>query len=270
MMDANSVGRLTCLSPIAWQDGWPYFGLPGNLRRTPRTWVKPRTGRTSPPAAPYERNDDFSGPRLANGWTLAQFDQFTGQTATAPLSTKRVWLRAHCDFLRESAFFSYSMDGTTFVRLGADFPLIFQLKTFQGVRYALFHFNLRGAPGGFADFDSFSVEEPHPRGLFRPIPYGRTVTFKVHGREVALAAKGGNLVAVAPVAATPFTVVDRGLGRVALRSSAGFFFGGGYCAAPSDESGLGSSQRRIHLSVDRKRLWRLDPALARDESVSPR
>ena len=31
MMDYNSVGRLTCLSPITWQDGWPYFGLPGNL-----------------------------------------------------------------------------------------------------------------------------------------------------------------------------------------------------------------------------------------------
>ena len=31
MMDANSVGRLTALSPITWKDGWPYFGLPGNL-----------------------------------------------------------------------------------------------------------------------------------------------------------------------------------------------------------------------------------------------
>jgi beta-xylosidase len=44
MMDYNSVGRLTCLSPITWQDGWPYFGLPGNLKRTPRIWAKPNTG----------------------------------------------------------------------------------------------------------------------------------------------------------------------------------------------------------------------------------
>ena len=35
MMDYNSVGRLTCLSPVTWQDGWPYFGLPGNLRAHP-------------------------------------------------------------------------------------------------------------------------------------------------------------------------------------------------------------------------------------------
>ena len=44
MMDANSVGRLTALSPVTWTDGWPYFGLPGNLGRSPRTWVKPNTG----------------------------------------------------------------------------------------------------------------------------------------------------------------------------------------------------------------------------------
>src|SRR6185503_20003975 len=43
MMDHNSIGRLTCLSPITWKDGWPFFGLPGNLQRTPVTWVKPKT-----------------------------------------------------------------------------------------------------------------------------------------------------------------------------------------------------------------------------------
>ena len=29
MMDYNSIGRLTCLSPITWKDGWPYFGAAG-------------------------------------------------------------------------------------------------------------------------------------------------------------------------------------------------------------------------------------------------
>ena len=63
MMDANSVGRLTALSPVTWTDGWPYFGLPKNLGRSPRTWVKPRTGATTPPTAPYRRSDDFSAAR---------------------------------------------------------------------------------------------------------------------------------------------------------------------------------------------------------------
>jgi beta-xylosidase len=64
MMDYNSVGRLVALSPVTWKDGWPYFGLPVNLGRTPRTWVKPDTGVTSEPFAPYERNDDFAGSKL--------------------------------------------------------------------------------------------------------------------------------------------------------------------------------------------------------------
>ena len=68
MQDHNSVGRLTSLSPVTWENGWPYFGLPGNLRRTPSIWVKPNTGHTGPVSSPYERNDDFSGPKLQMVW----------------------------------------------------------------------------------------------------------------------------------------------------------------------------------------------------------
>jgi xylan 1,4-beta-xylosidase len=68
MMDANAVGRLTALSPITWTDGWPYFGLPGNLGRSPRTWVKPNTGASESPHAPYVRSDDFSAPQLQPIW----------------------------------------------------------------------------------------------------------------------------------------------------------------------------------------------------------
>lgn len=68
MLDYNSVGRLVALSPVTWKDGWPYFGLPGNLGRTPRTWVKPKTDAASPIRAPYERSDTFDGARLKPVW----------------------------------------------------------------------------------------------------------------------------------------------------------------------------------------------------------
>jgi beta-xylosidase len=68
MQDHNSVGRLTSLSPVTWVDGWPYFGLPGNLKRSPSIWVKPNTGAVSPIASPYQRSDDFSGPKLIPVW----------------------------------------------------------------------------------------------------------------------------------------------------------------------------------------------------------
>jgi hypothetical protein len=302
MMDANSVGRLTCLSPVTWQDGWPYFGLPGNLRRTPRTWVKPDTGAVSSPSAPFERSDDFAGPRLkpvwqwnhlpddtrwsltdrpgflrlrplaapdfwhardsltqravgpastatvlldgaglqagdvaglavlnlpyawigvrhrADGFALEQFNQLTGQTSRAPLAGPRAWLRVSCDFLRETAAFSASPDGKNFRPLGGEFTLVFQLKTFQGARFALFAFNDAGAPGGRADFADFAVTQPHPQGLMRPIPYGRSIALTLHGRPLAVGVQAGAIRAVPEVAAGRFTVIDGGLGRVRLRA----------------------------------------------------
>lgn len=296
MMDANSVGRLTGLSPVTWKDGWPYFGLPGNLGRTPRIWVKPKTDAPSPPTAPYVRDDDFSGPALVNvwqwnhvpvdslwslrersgylrlhslpaadlwrarntltqraigprssptavletggmrpgdvaglalfnwpyawigvhrdsaGWALEQHDRTTGRTVRRPLAAARVWLRADCDFLTEKARFSYSTDGARFDPLGEEFTMVFQLTTFQGVRYSLFHYNLLGAPGGYADFDAFTVREPNPRGLTRPIPVGRSIALSTAGSAVPLRVRG----------TSSFEVVDRQLGRVALRTPAGY------------------------------------------------
>ena len=86
--------------------------------------------------------------------------------------------------------------------------MAFQLKTFQGVRFALFHYNTGGAPGGVADFDLMHVDEPHPRGLMQPIPIGRTIALQAAGRDTPFAVDGQER----------FTVVDRGLGRVALRA----------------------------------------------------
>ena len=292
MFEGNSVGRLTALSPVTWKDGWPYFGLPGNLGRTPRIWVKPKTPRPSPPHAPYVRNDEFNGPALANVWQwnhvpddgkwslterrgflrlhslpasdfwwarnsltqravgpqsiattiletagmktgdvaglallnrpyawigvrraddamwLERFDQLTGDTTRVPLSAGRVWLRADCDFLVERCTLAYATDGAHFTPMGSPIATIFQLKTFQGVRYALFHYNASGAAGGYADFDAMHVDEPHPRGLTRPIPIGRTITLRAAGRDTPFALDGQSR----------FTVVERSLGRVALRA----------------------------------------------------
>ena len=91
MQDHNSVGRLTSLSPVTWKDGWPYFGLPGNLTRTPSIWVKPNTGYKGPVTSPYQRNDDFSGPKLANVW---QWNHVPDDTKWS-LSERPGYLRLH-------------------------------------------------------------------------------------------------------------------------------------------------------------------------------
>ncbi|MBB6093296.1 beta-xylosidase [Povalibacter uvarum] len=303
MIDYNSVGRLTSLSPITWKEGWPYFGLPGNLTRTPRTWVKPRTSEPQPISVPYVRNDDFSGASLPPIWqwnhvpvndawslserkghlrlkslpatslwdarntltqrsigpisspstildtssmkdgdvaglalfnrpyawigvertrgktSLVQFDEQTNRSSRIDLPASRVWLRADCDFLKEKATFSYSIDGKVFRPFGEPLTLVFQLMTFQGVRYALFNYNTSGQRGGAADFDAFTVDQPFPRGLMRPIPYAKRVRFTAHDRKYGLSATAGGLAAGSP---TAFDVIDMKLGRVALKSEHGF------------------------------------------------
>jgi xylan 1,4-beta-xylosidase len=308
MQDHNSVGRLTSLSPVTWVDGWPYFGLPGNLGRTPATWVKPNTGYTGPVTSPYDRSDDFSGPRLqpvwqwnhvpddskwslserpgylrlhslpasdfwwarntltqraigpestvtteldgsgmkegdvaglallnwpyawiglireAGGYRLAQYDHITGKTVQEAAPSPRLWLRVHCNFDTEIARFSYSFSGKDFKPLGPEFIMVFQLRTFQGVRYALFHYNTGGAPGGAADFNFFTVDEPRPRGLTRPIPLSQFITLADLGTGHALSVVNGSLHSVSNAAeATPFRVVDRGRGRISLQTRDGKF-----------------------------------------------
>jgi hypothetical protein len=102
--------------------------------------------------------------------------------------------------------------------------MAFQLKTFQGVRFALFHYNTGGSAGGVADFDFMRVDEAHPRGLMQPIPVGRTIALQAAGRDTHFALDGQDR----------FTVVDRGLGRVALRAGTRYLS----VTRPSDSTSL--------------------------------
>ncbi|MDO9376315.1 MAG: glycoside hydrolase 43 family protein [Ferruginibacter sp.] len=309
MMDYNSVGRLTALSPVTWKDGWPYFGLAGNLTRSPRTWIKPNTGFTTQPRAPYERSDDFYANKLkpiwqwnhvpndakwslaerkgylrlrslpaTNFWTaqnsLTQraigpesfatteietagmkqgdlaglallnlpyasigvartskgtvikiFNQQTGEQDSIEVTAKRLWLRTHGNFDTDKALFSYSVDGEKFQVLGDTVIMPFQLRTFQGVRYALFHFNNSGATGGYADFNNFIVSEPRASGLTKPIPYDQYITLTSLADGTVLANWKDfvrPLPANDPLVKTNmayFKVLDRGNGRIALQSA---------------------------------------------------
>lgn len=312
MQDHNSVGRLTGLSPVTWTDGWPYFGLPGNLKRTPSVWVKPDTGPVQPVTSPYDRSDDFSGAKLkmiwqwnhmpddaqwslaerpgflrlhslpaddfwwarnsltqraigpesvattsldasgmrpgdvaglalldmpyawigmardSNGYAIERYDQTIGDSVREPLAGPRVQLRVHCDFDTEIARFSYSVDGKNFKSLGRDFAMVFQLRTFQGVRFALFHYNTSGRPGGYADYDDFTVVEPRPRGLTHAIPFGRSLTLTDLANENIVAILDGKLQSVPDAEkAAAFRVVDRGRGRIALQSGKQYVSVGG-------------------------------------------
>lgn len=169
------------------------------------------------------------------GSFIVQRDDQTGTSAQIPLSTRTVWLRAECDFMSEIATFSYSTDGKNFEQIGGSFTMVYSGLTFQGVRYSLFNYTLAERTGGFVDFDSISIYEPSPHGLSRPIPYGKSIGLRLHGPGSSAFLIGNrNLLATGTVP-DEFLVMDRGLGRVSLKSGAGFI--------SVDESGNVTLQR---------------------------
>jgi xylan 1,4-beta-xylosidase len=313
MMDRKSMGRTTYLSPVTWKDGWPYFGLPGNLGRSPVTWLKPATGAEQEPAPTWQRSDDFSGPTLQPVWqwnhvpddgkwslrarrghlrlatlpaphfllarnSLTQravwpesvattrldarglqdgdyaglallnvpfatlgvvrdgasyrlrfYDQIADRTLEEPLPGPIVHLRVAGDFDQEVARFSVSTDGKAFRPIGGELRTAYQLKTFQGVRYALFAFNEKGRAGGHADFDSFGLDEALA-DRSRNLPLGKVVTItNLATDQLAWASPHGMLhsaSATSPQAAgggVRFRNHDRGQGRVVLESGDGRF-----------------------------------------------
>lgn len=322
MIDFHSVGRTTCLSPVTWQDGWPFFGLKGNLGRSPRTWTKPDVGISVTPHAPYERSDDFSsgtlkpvwqwnhnevagkwsltekkgalrlhtlpaksflwarntltqrviGPvstatvrldadklqendiaglgllnmpcawlgveKSSEGLTLKEYNQLNNVTETAKISKSRIWLRATGDFDNNLAQYSYSTDGKSFTNIGDSILMPYQLKTFQGTRYALFAFNKsENKEGGFADFDNFTVEEPMadrsanlPTGKVIALQNtssnnlmfadNRALVTEKHLNEPLITAQGTATTMNGIDRGCLFRVIDKGQGRVALQSVA--------------------------------------------------
>ncbi|HLP16972.1 MAG TPA: glycoside hydrolase, partial [Bacteroidota bacterium] len=314
MMDFLSVGRTTFLSPVTWQDGWPYFGLPGNLGRSPRTWIKPNVGVNTTPSAPYVRSDDFSGPRLQavwqwnhepvdgkweldkkrgalrlhtlpakdflwakntltqraigpesfattvldahalqegdiaglallnmpyasigvtrtkDGFALRYYDQMTNRTIEEKLPSSRVSLRASGDFERDFARFSYSTDGKMFITIGDTIHLPYQLKTFQGTRYALFAYATAGKEGGYAEFEDFALVEPLA-DRSKNIPIGKVITMTNLANQMPVWANPHGMMHSVSVSSKEaggpgcqFRVHDRGKGRVALEALNGTGF----------------------------------------------
>ncbi|PAW94451.1 glycoside hydrolase [Mucilaginibacter sp. MD40] len=306
MMDFRSVGRTTFLSPVTWKDGWPFFGIEGNLGRSPRTWFKPRVSAPNKPHAPYQRNDDFKSGKLASAWQwnhnpidskwqlkagslqlhtmpakdflwarnmltqrgigpesyatvqlnakslkdgdiaglglmnipyawvavlrngsryiLRMFDQYKQQTIDKPLTSPLIHLRAFGNFDNDIAQLSYSTNGSHFENIGDSIRLPYQLKTFQGTRFALFAYNTKGHEGGYAAFSRFMVTEPMANRT-NNLPVGKTIMLTNLANNRMVWANPHGMLCPGKIykpgetdEACLFKVLDRGNGKVALQA----------------------------------------------------
>lgn len=312
MNDFRAVGRTTCLSPVTWVDGWPYFGLPQNLGRSPRTWTKPNVTAKVEPTAPYQRCDNFDGSALLPVWqwnhdpapkswalkkgklhltslpatdflwaknTLTQrcigpvstatvtldakslkdgdfaglgllntpyqvlgvkrvdgkyvltaLNQVAKEKIEQPLDGDRVFLRSNVDLDNEKTWMSYSVDGVNFTDIGSPMLPAYQMKTFQGPRFALFSFNEKGVKGGVAQFDDFIVDEPMADRTAN-LPIGKVISLRnLSDGSYAWANPHGMLHRAGAGSKQYnnkgcfFKVHDRGNGKVALEAMNGTGF----------------------------------------------
>jgi len=186
--------------------------------------------------APYSH---ISINKSGGNYTIQYFhEQFPDKKVTVNTKSKTPRFYLYTDFEKEEAQFSYSTDGgKTIVPIGDTFIMTYSMRTFQGVRYALFHYNAKGVNGGYADFDNYRVDEKYPRGLRLPIPVGKTISFENITGSATLTIQG----------IKEFEVIDAGLGRVGLKTQRGF--------VSVDMQGLVSFARRGTPGVAEQFQW---------------
>lgn len=89
------------------------------------------------------------------------------EVEAVPTTADRVFLRIDADFREidgesgdwaDTAYFSYSLDGESWTRIGEPLEMRYTLDHFMGYRFGLFNFATREA-GGFVDFDYFRISD---------------------------------------------------------------------------------------------------------------
>ena len=159
------------------------------------------------------------------GLALRCYDQNTSKEVVQPLDKKVVWLRLWGDYDKSQLQYSYSLDGKNWENIGEQMISPYQLKTFQGVRVALYAFNKKNVNGGVADFDNFKVEEPMADRTAN-LPIGKTVRFFNLADGNLMNATGHGLMHNSwnrrdLSNQVKFVVEDRGQGKVALKAADG-------------------------------------------------
>ena len=157
---------------------------------------------------------------------LRCFIQATNDTIDQPVSLDKgkIWLRLDGDFDQDKAHYLYSTDGKTYIPIGPEMALSYQLITFQGSRVSLFAFNHQGKKGGYAEFDHFTVEETKADRSHN-IPYGQTFRIiNLATNRPMKATAHGPLHDTDPADDSPqthFRLIDQGQGEVILQCEDG-------------------------------------------------
>jgi beta-xylosidase len=114
--------------------------------------------------AAFQRDYGFVGIKSAGGkkyvvMTSSQRNNVV-EEASVPLSQATLYLKVDMNFKERAdlAYFSYSLDGQEWKRIGKPHKMSYTIPHFMGYRFALFN-TAAQITGGVADFDFFHVSE---------------------------------------------------------------------------------------------------------------
>jgi xylan 1,4-beta-xylosidase len=162
--------------------------------------------------------------RQPGGFAIRLYNQLTDQTIDKPLKSGLVAVKAQGNYDKDAGWLSYSTNGKNYETIGGELRLAYQMKTFQGVKYALFAYNTLGNAGGYAEFDNFELNEPLANRAAN-IPTGKIIAIQNFANNTtAFIHSLGLLHHAAPGSsnaksnAARFKIIDEGQGRVSLEA----------------------------------------------------
>lgn len=77
-----------------------------------------------------------------------------------PLNQDTIYLKIICNFKSQNdlANFFYSLNGTSWIKIGSSLKMTYTIPHFMGYRFGLFNYATQ-SPGGFVDFDFFHIKD---------------------------------------------------------------------------------------------------------------
>jgi xylan 1,4-beta-xylosidase len=99
----------------------------------------------------------------SDGLALAQFDERIGTTTRIPLRSRRVWLRADCDFLRNQVGFRYRAGAASYAEIGPAHDVSHDAAAARSIQCSLFSCcTTPEDTGGYVEFESFVLTSERP------------------------------------------------------------------------------------------------------------
>ena len=97
----------------------------------------------------------MTGTSMVDGTTPADGPD---EIASVPITQDRVYLKIDFDYKNQTdkAYFYYSLDGASWIKIGDTLQMGYSLTHFMGYRFGLFNYATKTA-GGYVDFDYFRV-----------------------------------------------------------------------------------------------------------------